>query len=75
MRFVCASEPQFPLKAFLKPCSTILSLKKDLKLDSIKPIKLSLYLFSFASLFSLLLLPLFVFISFVSFLDNVSSSL
>ena len=69
IRFVCASEPQFPLNAFLNPCSTILSLKKVLKLASIRPIKLSLYLFASDPLSP------FVFNCFFSFLERVSSSL
>ena len=66
-RLVFAWDPQFPLNAFLKPCSTIRSLKNDLKLDSMREVKLSWYLLSSD-------LPLF-FICFFSFREKVSSSL
>ena len=72
-RFVWASEPQLPLNAFLNPCSTILSLKKDFIFDSIRPIKLSLYLLSWLVSFSFNWV--FFFRACFSFLDNVSSSL
>ena len=52
-RFVWVSEPQFPLNALRNPFSTVLSLKNVLKLDSIRLMKLSLYLFSLFSVFLL----------------------
>jgi len=41
---VLASAPQLPLKPFLKPSSTILSLKKSLILSSTKLTNVFLYL-------------------------------